>query len=158
MPTNAENAYEQMKPSEGKEEGTGEWFQVTQEMINGFADLTHDHQFIHVDPERAKATPFGGTIAHGFLTLSLLTHLIASIPRDTSVRMEGVMMGVNYGFDKVRFISPVKAGSRIRASGVTKAVELKGNAISSTRTITVEIEGEDKPALIADWITRVFFS
>ena len=158
MPTNAENAYEQMKATEGKEEGTGEWFHVTQEVINAFADVTLDHQFIHVDPERAKATPFETTIAHGFLTLSLLPHLITSIPRDPSVRTEGVVMGVNYGFDKVRFISPVKSGKKVRASGVTKAVELKGNAVQATRTITVEIEGESKPALTADWIARIFFS
>ena len=164
MATNAEQAYETMKASEGQPEGTGEWFQVTQELINTFADATHDHQFIHVDPERAAASPFGGTIAHGFLTLSLLTHLIGSIkpdegaPARPAARMEGLIMGVNYGFDKVRFVSPVKSGSRVRATGVTKAVELKGNAINTTRTITVEIEGEGKPALVADWITRMVFA
>jgi acyl dehydratase len=164
MTTNAEQAYESMKATEGQPEGTGEWFEVTQDLINTFADATHDHQFIHVDPERAKASPFGGTIAHGFLTLSLLTHLIGSIRPDEGAaprpvpRMEGMLMGVNYGFDKVRFVSPVKSGSKIRAKGVTKAVELKGNAINTTRTITVEIEGEDKPALVADWITRLVFS
>jgi acyl dehydratase len=164
MTTNAEQAYESMKATEGQPEGTGEWFEVTQDLINTFADATHDHQFIHVDPEGAKASPFGGTIAHGFLTLSLLTHLIGSIRPDEGAaprpapRMEGMLMGVNYGFDKVRFVSPVKSGSKIRAKGVTKAVELKGNAINTTRTITVEIEGEDKPALVADWITRLVFS
>jgi acyl dehydratase len=164
MTTNAEQAYESMKATEGQPEGTGEWFEVTQDLINTFADATHDHQFIHVDPERAKASPFGGTIAHGFLTLSLLTHLIGSIRPDEGAaprpapRMEGMLMGVNYGFDKVRFVSPVKSGSKIRAKAVTKAVELKGNAINTTRTITVEIEGEDKPALVADWITRLVFS
>ena len=164
MSTNAEQAYESMKATEGLPEGTGEWFQVTQELINTFADATHDHQFIHVDPERAAASPFGGTIAHGFLTLSLLTHLIGSIrpdegaaPRPAPV-MQGMLMGVNYGFDKVRFVSPVKSGAKVRAKGVTKAVELKGNAVNTTRTITVEIEGEDKPALVADWITRLVFS
>ena len=164
MPSNAENAFESMKATEGQAEGTGEWFQVTQELINTFADATHDHQFIHVDPERAKAqSPWGTTSAHGFLTLSLLTHLIGSMRPEAGSerpagRMEGLMMGVNYGFDKVRFVNPVKSGSRIRASGVTKAVELKGNAINVTRTITVEIEGEEKPALVADWITRMVFS
>jgi acyl dehydratase len=164
MTTNAEQAYETMKKTEGQAEGTGEWFEVSQELINTFADATHDHQFIHVDPERAAAmSPWGTTIAHGFLTLSLLTHLVGSIrpadgaPRETP-RMEGMLMGVNYGFDKVRFVNPVKVGSKVRASGVTKAVELKGNAINVTRTITVEIEGEDKPALVADWITRLVFS
>ena len=164
MATNAEQAYETMKATEGQAEGTGEWFEVSQDLINTFADATHDHQFIHVDPERAAASPFGGTIAHGFLTLSLLTHLIGSIrpdegaPARPAPRMEGMLMGVNYGFDKVRFVSPVKSGSKVRAKGVTKAVELKGNAINTTRTITVEIEGEDKPALVADWITRLVFA
>ena len=162
MTTNAEQAYETMKATEGQSEGTGEWFEVSQELINTFAEATNDHQFIHVDPERAKASPFGGTIAHGFLTLSLLTHLVGSIRPEAgaerpAARMEGLLMGVNYGFDKVRFVSPVRSGSKVRATGVTKSVELKGNAINTTRTITVEIEGEDKPALVADWITRLVF-
>jgi acyl dehydratase len=164
MTTNAEKAYETMKATEGQSEGTGEWFEVSQDLINTFADATHDHQFIHVDPERAATmSPWGTTIAHGFLTLSLLTHLVGSMRREggdgeRTPRMEGLMMGVNYGFDKVRFVNPVKSGSRVRATGVTKAVELKGNAINVTRTITVEIDGEDKPALVADWITRLVFS
>ena len=163
MATNAEQAYETMKATEGRSEGTGEWFEVTQDLINTFADATHDHQFIHVDPERAAASPFGGTIAHGFLTLSLLTHLSGSMrpgagEERPATRMEGLIMGVNYGFDKVRFVSPVKSGSRVRCSGVTKSVELKGNAINTTRTLTVEIEGEEKPALVADWITRLVFA
>jgi acyl dehydratase len=170
MGTNAENAYESMKATEGQDEGTGAWFEVTQDLINTFADATHDHQFIHVDPERAKAqSPWGTTVAHGFLTLSLVTHLIGSMRRGDSgaaggggdgvmPNMSGLIMGVNYGFDKVRFINPVKVNSKIRASGVTKAVELKGSAINVTRTITVEIEGEEKPALVADWITRLVFS
>ena len=162
MSANAEKAYESMKATEGKSEGVGEWFPVTQDLINTFADATHDHQFIHVDPERAKAaSPWGTTIAHGFLTLSLLTHLVGSMRSDeprAATRLEGLMMGVNYGFDKVRFVNPVKVGSRIRATGVTKAVELKGSAINVTRTITVEIEGEEKPAVVADWITRLVFA
>ncbi|HUP84339.1 MAG TPA: MaoC family dehydratase [Acidimicrobiales bacterium] len=161
MSTNAKQAYETMQATQGQSEGTGEWFEVTQDLIDTFADATHDHQFIHVDPERAKASPFGGTIAHGFLTLSLLTHLVGSIRSEEArpaPRMEGLIMGVNYGFDKVRFVSPVKSGSKVRASGVTKSVELKGSAINTTRTITVEIEGEDKPALVADWITRLVFA
>ena len=162
MTTNAEKAYEAMKATEGESEGTGQWFEVSQELINTFADATHDHQFIHVDPERAATmSPWGTTIAHGFLTLSLLTHLVGTMRSESSAprpRMEGLAMGVNYGFDKVRFVNPVKSGSKVRASGVTKAVELKGNAVNVTRTITVEIEGEDKPALVADWITRLVFS
>ena len=154
----AAKAYELWKAGEGSEEATGEWWEMTQERINQFADVTEDHQFIHVDAERAKATPFGGTIAHGFLTLSMLTHLDAITPNvDEPGRYEGVTMGVNYGFDKVRFVNPVLAGKRVRARAVTSNVELKGTAINSTRSFTVEIEGEDKPALIAEWIGRSVF-
>src|SRR5438874_5293886 len=131
----------------GNDEGTGEWFEVTQDQINQFADVTHDHQFIHVDPERAAAGPFGTTIAHGFLTLSLLVHLQGSL-KDGDERpapnFAGMVAGVNYGFDKIRFINPVKVNSRIRARSVTKEIEVKGNAINMTNTLTVDIEGEDK--------------
>ena len=106
-----ENA--RLKEVEGKEQATGEWMQIDQEIVDQFADVTKDHQFIHIDPERAKQTPFGGPIAHGFLTLSLLTHLGASANPENPdpARLEGMIMGVNYGFEKVRFISPVKVGS-----------------------------------------------
>jgi len=157
MATNAETAYESFKAAEGQTEGSGEWFEVTQERVNEFADVTLDHQFIHIDPEAAKGTPFGGTIAHGFLTLSMLTHLTASIPQDMS-RFAGILMGVNYGFEKVRFVAPVPTGSRIRATSVLSNVELKDpNTINVTKTITVEIEGGSKPALVADWITRLVY-
>lgn len=158
MSTNAENAFEKYQAAVGEPEGTGDWFQVTQTQINGFADLTFDHQFIHVDPEMAaQLSPWKVTIAHGFLTLSMLTHLCGSIPQDTS-RLTGIMMGVNYGFDKIRFINPVKVDSRIRAAGVLKSVELRDpNTLQTTRTITVEIEGETKPACVADWITRLTY-
>ena len=155
----AAKAFELFKADVGNDEGVGEWFEVTQDQINQFADVTHDHQFIHVDPERAKDTPFGTTIAHGFLTLSMLTHLPpapARRPPDPA-KYEGVLMGINYGFNKVRFVSPVKVGSRIRARGVTANVELKGNMIEVTRNFTVEIEGEEKPALVADWVTRIVY-
>jgi acyl dehydratase len=156
----AAKAFELYKADVGNDEGVGEWFQVTQEQINQFADVTHDHQFIHIDPERAKATPFGGTIAHGFLTLSLLVHLSAGASSGTPdpAKFQGVLMGVNYGFNKIRFVNPVKTGSRIRARGVTANVELKGSAIDVTRSFTVEIEGEDKPALVAEWITRTVYA
>jgi acyl dehydratase len=140
----------------GQESDPGEWFEISQERINDFADVTVDHQFIHIDPEAAKATPFGGTIAHGFLTLSLLTHLGSSIKQDPET-FKGVAMGINYGFDKVRFIAPVPSGSKVRATAVLKDAALKGNAIDVTRTYTVEIEGTDKPALVADWITRLVY-
>jgi acyl dehydratase len=160
MSESAQKALSLFKEVEGKEQGTGDWFQVDQKLIDQFADVTHDHQFIHVDPERAKGTPFGTTIAHGFLTLSMLTHLGASAnPENPDPRrFEGMVMGINYGFDKVRFISPVKVGSRIRVQSLLSKVELKGNAIQQTRTMTVEIEGEDKPALVADWLTRAVYA
>ncbi len=140
----------------GQESEPSEWFEISQERINQFADVTEDHQFIHIDPEAAKNTPFGGTIAHGFLTLSLLPHLSSSIMQDPET-LKGVVMGVNYGFDKLRFIAPVPSGSKVRASSVLKDAALKGNAIDVTRTYTVEIEGSDKPAIVADWITRLVY-
>jgi acyl dehydratase len=158
MSTNAENAYQLFKATQGESEGAGEWFEIDQERINQFADVTIDHQFIHVDPERAKDGPFGTTIAHGFLTLSLLTHLTGSIPQTDPARFQGIVMGVNYGFEKVRFVSPVKVGSRIRASAVLANVELKEPWVQTTRTITIEIEGEEKPALVADWLTRMMYA
>ena len=156
MSENAEKAFKLFKEVEGKEEATGEWMQIDQDVVNQFADVTQDHQFIHVDPERAKQTPFGGPIAHGFLTLSLLTKLGASANPENPdpKRYEGMMMGVNYGFEKVRFINPVKVGSKIRVNKLLSKVELKGNAVQQTHTMTVEIEGESKPALVAEWLTR----
>jgi len=126
-----------------------EWFTVTQEQINQFADCTLDHQFIHVDEEKAKETEFGSTIAHGFLTLSMLSHFSESF----AYFIEGTYMGINYGFDKIRFIAPVKVNSRIRAHATLVEIEEKkpGQFMSKTE-ITVEIEGQDKPALKAVWI------
>ena len=160
MASNAENAFETLKATEGTDEGTGDWFEVTQKLVDDFADLTIDHQWIHVDPERAKEqSPFGTTIAHGFLTLSMLTHLAGSVPSSVGGRLDGIVMGMNYGFDKVRFVSPVKVGSKIRAASTVKSVELKGgSSIQVTKTYTIEVEGEEKPALVADWVTRLFFS
>jgi acyl dehydratase len=155
----AAKAVELFRADIGKDEGTGDWFQVTQEQIDQFADVTSDHQFIHVDPERAKDTPFGTTIAHGFLTLSMLTHLSASAssaPPDPA-KYAGMLTGINYGFNRVRFVSPVKVGSRIRARAVTANAELKGNAVELTRSITVDIEGEEKPALAAEWVVRTVY-
>jgi len=160
MSEKAEKAFALFKAAEGNEKASGDWMEIDQRIVDQFADVTHDHQFIHVDPERAKATPFGGPIAHGFLTLSLLTHLGASAnPENTDpARFEGVVMGVNYGFDKVRFINPVPVGSRIRVHTLLSKVELKGNAIQQTRTMTVEIEGQEKPALVAEWLTRAVYA
>ena len=153
----SEKAFALFTAAIGETEGTGEWFDVTQEDINTFADVTRDHQFIHVDPDAcATMSPWGVPIALGFLTLSMLTHLSASIPMDPS-RLEGIVMGVNYGFDKVRFVNPVKVGSRIRATSVIGAAELKGDQVQVTRNMTVEIEGQEKPALVADWLTRLVY-
>lgn len=152
----AEAAHAKFQTLIGQEGEPGEWIEVSQEMINQFADVTMDHQFIHVDPEAAKNTPFGGTIAHGFLTLSLLVPLSGSIKQDPET-VKGVIMGVNYGFDKIRFIAPVPSGSRIRAKAVLKSAELKGSSVNATRTYTIEVEGSDKPAVIADWITRLTY-
>ncbi len=158
MASNAETAFGILQAKLNRPEGTGEWFEITQEQVNQFADVTHDHQFIHVDPEAARATPFGGTIAHGFLTLSMMTRLVSSIPGDLSIA-KGLTMGVNYGFDKVRFVAPVRVGKRIRASSVLSNVELKGSSgLQTTRTVTIEIEGESKPACVADWLTRLFYA
>ena len=159
MTTNGENAYENFKAAIGNDEGAGEWMTITQERINAFADATDDHQFIHVDPEASAAmSPWGVPIAHGFLTLSLLTPLCGSLKQDPKF-LEGIVMGVNYGFEKVRFVNAVKVNSNIRAASVVAAVEQKDpNTLQVTRTVTVEIEGETKPALVADWITRLVYA
>jgi acyl dehydratase len=153
----AQEAFEFIQSRVGTSEGQGDWFQVTQEQVNAFADATLDHQFIHIDPEAAKATPFGGPIAHGFLTLSLLVHLTKSITQDPAT-YKGAVMGVNYGLDKVRFINPVLVGSNIRANSVLAEAVLKdANTVQVKRTITVEIEGISKPAMIAEWIGLTVF-
>ena len=159
MATNGENAYELYKAAVGQSDGSGEWLQITQDRINAFADVTEDHQWIHIDPEACKEkSPWGVPIAHGFLTLSLLVKLVESVPQPPE-RSEGLVMGVNYGFEKVRFINAVKVGSKIRASSVIAAVEAKDpNTLQMTRTITVEIEGDSKPALVADWVSRAVYS
>ncbi len=158
MATNGEKAYELLQAAVGQPEGSGEWFEVDQARIDAFADVTEDHQFIHVDPEAcATLSPWGVPIAHGFLTLSLLTKLMSSVPQPPE-RLEGVVMGVNYGFEKVRFLSPVKVGSKVRATSVLAAVDAKdANTLQITRSITVEIEGESKPALVAEWVTRAIY-
>ena len=132
-----------------------EWMLIDQAMINVFADVTRDHQFIHVDPERAAQSPFGGTIAHGFLVLSLLSHLQESMAGDD---LKYVKMSVNYGFDRVRFISPVRSGSRIRAAATLAKIEQKGaSALQLTHETVVEIENQAKPAMQALWLTRLIY-
>lgn len=129
-----------------------EWLLVDQSMIDQFADATLDRQFIHVDPERAAVSPFGSTIAHGFLTLSLLTYLESMIARPTIPEW---VMGVNYGLDRVRFIAPVRSGSRVRAASTLKEIEEKApNRFQQTLNVVVEVEGQEKPALIATWLSQ----
>ncbi|MCP3735114.1 MaoC family dehydratase [Sphingomonas sp. RP10(2022)] len=136
-------------------ETVSDWVEVTQAMIDRFAEATGDHQFIHVDPVAAAATPFGGTIAHGFLTLSLMPLLASKVP--DAPRLEGVRMGVNYGGNKVRFLTPVRSGSRVRGRFTLTAFdEKRPGQFQQTTEFTVEIEGQDKPALIAEWISQAF--
>jgi len=137
----------------GKDAGTSSWLLLDQAKINQFADATGDHQFIHVDPEMARNTPFGGTIAHGFLTLSVLPVLkTEAVPLP-----EGLKMAVNYGFNRIRFLSPVRSGKRIRAHfKMLDFSEKRPGQWQETVEVTVEIEGEEKPALTAEWIALYF--
>ena len=138
----------------GENFATSEWVEMSQERINQFADATGDHLFIHIDEEKAKLTPCGGTIAHGFLTLSMIPYLSA---KSDMPRPEGVKMGVNYGGNKTRFIAPVRAGKRIRGHWkLVEMIEKRPGQWQQTVEITMEIEGEDKPALICEWITMFF--
>jgi acyl dehydratase len=135
----------------GQEVGVSRWIEVTQGVIDGFAEVTQDRQFIHVDPARAAAeTPFGGTIAHGFLTLSLLS----AFAYDALPQIEGRAMGINYGFEKIRFLTPVRAGSRVRARFTLREVTMRSaTEVLMRYGVTIEIEGATKPALAADWLT-----
>jgi acyl dehydratase len=160
MASKAEAALEIFKKHLGSEEGVGEWHTVTQKQINQFADATLDHQFIHVDPEKsAKLSPYKVTIAHGFLTLSLVVHLGGTVPRLDPKAYDGVIMGVNYGLDRVRFPSPVKVDSRVRARRELLEAELKApNTIQIKQRVTVEIEGEEKPGCVAETLSRLIYS
>jgi acyl dehydratase len=146
-------AYQKMV---GLEVGVSSWHLIDQNRINMYADVIEDHQFIHVDPERAKReTAFGTTIAHGFLTMSLMSIMSYEV----MPAIEGTTMGVNYGFDKLRFISPVRAGSRVRGRFTLAEATLRRPAELLSRTnVSVEIEGEEKPALVADWIGLIYFA
>jgi acyl dehydratase len=137
----------------GREIGPTEWFTMDQSRIDGFADDTEDHQWIHVDPERAAAGPYGGTVAHGFLTLSLVPYLANQLRR-----VEGARMGINYGLDRVRFPAPVRSGARIRARATLISCDRIGDdAVHMVSRVTVEVEGSDKPACVADMVGRVYF-
>jgi acyl dehydratase len=131
------------------------WLVVDQTRIDAFATVTEDHQFIHIDPEKASATPFGGTVAHGFLTLSLLSIMAYGV----LPRIEGIAMGVNYGFDRVRFLHPVRSGSRVRGRfTLASATERSPRQWQLTYDVSVEIEGAQKPALAATWLTMQVMS
>ncbi len=143
---------EEMVNAIGTKFEPSEWIDVTQDRINTFADCTEDHQFIHVDLDKAAQTPFGGTIAHGFLTLSLLSKMIEG----NGVVPEGTVMGLNYGFDKVRFLAPVRAGKRVRAHIEVADVQPKeGDRFLVKQQVSVEIEGEETPALVAEWLNML---
>ncbi|MEU8523496.1 MaoC family dehydratase [Streptomyces sp. NBC_01216] len=143
---------EELSAGVGEQLGHSDWLEIDQKRIDLFADATGDHQWIHVDPERAATGPFGRTIAHGYLTLSLLPALVPQI-----MRVEGMRMGINYGTDKVRFPSPVPVGSRLRASAVLTEVTEAGGGVQVTATVTVEREGGDKPVCVAESVSRYYF-
>ncbi|MBC3194795.1 MaoC family dehydratase [Pseudonocardia sp. C8] len=145
------NGVDELRAAKGTEVGTSDWVTVEQGRIDGFADATDDHQWIHVDAGRAASGPFGTTIAHGFLTLSLLPRLVQDV-----YRVDGVKMGVNYGLNKVRFTSPVPVGSRVRAKVELVDVTDVTGGVQLTLGVTVEVEGSEKPALVAEWLTRQY--
>ncbi|XOV82501.1 MAG: MaoC family dehydratase [bacterium] len=154
--TALDNAVELMQARIGQVSEPTDWFEMTQDRINKFADATLDQQWIHVDPERAKAGPFGAPIAHGQLTMSIMSFL----PGGSGIglpALEGMKMGINYGWNKVRFMSPVAVGNRIRTVGKLLSVEAKGSMLEAINELTVEIEGQDKPACVAQSVLRIVF-
>jgi len=145
-----------IEASVGTESGPTDWFTVDQARINMFADATEDHQWIHVDTERAAAGPFGGTVAHGFLTLSLVPYLAGQLRRGGD--NTGVKMGINYGLDRVRFPAPVPAGARVRARSTLISCDRVGDAaLQLVNRVTIEVEGSEKPACVADTVSRLYF-
>ncbi|MEJ2859875.1 MaoC family dehydratase [Actinomycetospora flava] len=144
---------EELLASLGRELGPGEWLEIGQDRIDGFADVTGDHQWIHIDPERAASGPFGATVAHGFLTLSLVPLLLDGIRR-----VEGTTMGLNYGLERVRFPSAVRSGTRVRArSTLVDATDVGDGGLQLVTRVTIEVEGSEKPACVADLVTRAYF-
>lgn len=151
-----DNAKATLEKRIGQRSEPTDWFEITQDRVNLFAEATLDHQWIHVDPERAKAGPFGKPIAHGQLTMSIMSFL----PGGQGVGLpavEGVKLGINYGWNKVRFPSPVAVGAHIRTSGALKSVEVKGNMLELVNELTVEVKGQDKPACVAESVLRLVF-
>jgi acyl dehydratase len=143
------NGLDELAAAQGSQLGPTEWMEISQDRVNTFADATDDHQWIHVDPAKAAGGPFGGTIAHGLLTLSLLPHFSHQL-----YTVKNIAMAVNYGYNKVRFITPVKVGARLRARAELTSVTQLERAAQSTMSVTVEIEGSDKPAAVAESIIR----
>jgi acyl dehydratase len=143
------NGVDDLRAAAGSQLGVSDWVTIDQSQIDTFADATGDHQWIHVDEERAKSGPFGTTIAHGFLTLSLLPVLVAQV-----YKVENVKMGINYGLNKVRFTSPVPVGSKVRAGVELVSVDDVAGGVQLTTKVTVEIEGSERPAVVAEWLTR----
>lgn len=150
MTLQQETTLAELEAARGSDLGVSSWLEVTQARVDAFADVTEDHQFIHVDPERAAKTPLGGTIAHGLLTLSLIVHLcLERVPK-----LRGTTLVLNYGFDRVRFVAPVRVGKRIRASTrLADATLRKPGQVLIKLDVTIEIEGEEKPALTAEWLS-----
>ncbi|MFB7028673.1 MaoC family dehydratase [Streptomyces sp. NPDC057242] len=143
---------EELRAGVGEQLGHSDWLEVDQKRIDLFAEATGDHQWIHVDPERAAAGPFGTTIAHGYLTLSLLPVFVPQV-----LAVEGVRMGINYGTEKVRFPAPVPVGSRLRATAVLAKVEEVAGGVQVTAAVTVEREGSEKPVCVAESVSRYYF-
>ncbi len=153
-----QNAHEIMSARIGEQTSQSEWFEITQDRINDFADVTMDHQWIHIDVERANEGPFGAPIAHGQLTLSIMGHLPRAAEAATQgPALEGQKLTINYGFDKVRFPGPVPAGSRIRTTSTLKRVEIKGDMLETMNEIVCEIEGQEKPVCVAESLGRLVF-
>jgi acyl dehydratase len=154
--TNMARALETLQGRIGDSTPPSDWLEMTQERINEFADVTLDHQWIHVDVEQAKAGPFRAPIAHGHLTLSIMGHLPRTGPLP-GLALDGQKLGINYGFDRVRFPSPVPVGARIRATSTLKRAEIKGGMIEVMNEVMVEVEGQDKPAVVAESLGRLVF-
>ena len=154
--TNMHNALEILQQRLDQPNPSSDWFEITQDRVNDYADVSMDHQWIHVDVERAKQGPFGAPIAHGNLTIAVMGHL----PRSEAVTqppLEGHRLSINYGFDRIRFPSPVRVGNRIRATSTLRRDEIKGGMIEAMNEIVVEIEGQEKPALVAESLGRLVF-
>ncbi|MDG1125826.1 MAG: MaoC family dehydratase [Pseudomonadales bacterium] len=156
--SNLENALKIMQSRIGEKSPEADWVEMTQEMVNKFAEATGDHQWIHIDVERAKKGPFGGTIAHGQLTLSILGVIgSTSTVQDAKKSIEGQKLTINYGFNKVRFPSPVPVGSMIRSQTELKSAVIKGGMVETMSEITVEIQGQEKPACVVESLARMVF-